>query len=94
MQFTGNYTEAFDFVSGYHVATANRSLASLSPNMIYENKGAIGGGWIFDMHFQFEAHERARLKLQLNNLLDQDGPRVVGTPPTRRNAILELILDY
>ena len=94
MQFTGNYTEAFDFVSGYHVATANRSLASLSPNMIYENKGAIGGGWIFDMHFQFEAHERARLKLQLNNLLDQDGPRVVGTPPTRRNAILEVILDY
>ena len=94
MQFTGNYTEAFDFVSGYHVATANRSLASLSPNMIYENKGAIGGGWIFDMHFQFEAHERARLKLQLNNLLDQDGPRVVGTPPTRRNAIFEVILDY
>jgi len=94
VQLTGNYTEAFDFVSGYHVATENQSLASLSPNMIYENKGAIGGGWIFDMHFQFQPIERARLKLQLNNLLDQDGPRVVGTPPTRRNIIFEVLLDY
>ena len=34
-----------------------------------------------------------RLKLQLNNLLDQDGPRVVGTPPTRRNMIFEILMD-
>ena len=34
-----------------------------------------------------------RRNLVLNNLLDQDGPRVVGTPPTRRNAIFEVLLD-
>ena len=94
MQLSGNYTEAFDFVSGYHVATENSNLASLSPNRIYDNKGPIGGGWIFDLHLQYALSERIRLKLQLNNLLDQDGPRVVGTPPIRRNTIFEILFEY
>ena len=92
-QLTANYTEEFDFVSGYHVATKNPSFTSLSPNSIYENKGPIGGGWIFDLHLQYQLNDRIRFKLQLNNLMDQDGPRVVGTPPTRRNAIFEVLLD-
>ena len=94
MQFSGNYTEAFDFVSGYHVATANRDLVSLSPNKIYDNKGPIGGGWLFDLHLQYTVNERVRLKLQLNNLADKDGPRVVGTPPIRRNGIMEIVFSY
>ena len=94
VQLTGNYTEAFDFVSGYHVATSNRDLVSLSPNKIYENKGPIGGGWLFDLHFEYTISNRARVKLQLNNLLDKDGPRVVGTPPIRRNGIVEVIFNY
>ena len=92
-QLTANYTEEFDFVSGYHVATKNPSFTSLSPNSIYDNKGPIGGGWIFDLHLQYKLNDRIRFKVQLNNLLDQDGPRVVGTPPTRRNAIFEVLLD-
>ena len=92
-QLTANYTEEFDFVSGYHVATKNPSFTSLSPNSIYDNKGPIGGGWIFDLHLQYKLNDRIRFKVQLNNLLDQDGPRVVGTPPTRRNAIFEILLD-
>jgi outer membrane receptor for ferrienterochelin and colicins len=92
-QLTANYTEEFDFVSGYHVATKNPSFTSLSPNSIYDNKGPIGGGWIFDLHLQYKLNDRVRFKVQLNNLLDQDGPRVVGTPPTRRNAIFEVLLD-
>tara|TARA_B100000886_G_scaffold97046_1_gene64399 strand:- start:4005 stop:6929 length:2925 start_codon:yes stop_codon:yes gene_type:complete len=92
-QLTANYTEEFDFVSGYHVATKNPSFTSLSPNSIYDNKGPIGGGWIFDLHLQYKLNDRVRFKMQLNNLLDQDGPRVVGTPPTRRNAIFEVLLD-
>ena len=92
-QLTANYTEEFDFVSGYHVATKNPSFTSLSPNSIYENKGPIGGGWIFDLHLQYKVNERLRVKLQLNNLLDKDGPRVVGTPPTRRNMIFEILMD-
>ena len=92
-QLTANYTEEFDFVSGYHVATKNPSFTSLSPNSIYDNKGPIGGGWIFDLHLQYKLNDRVRFKIQLNNLLDQDGPRVVGTPPTRRNAIFEVLLD-
>ena len=92
-QLTANYTEEFDFVSGYHVATKNPSFTSLSPNRIYDNKGPIGGGWIFDLHLQYKLNDRVRFKIQLNNLLDQDGPRVVGTPPTRRNAIFEVLLD-
>ena len=94
MQLTGNYTEAFDFVSGYHVATENTDLVSLSPNRIYENKGPIGGGWIFDLHTQYQLTDRVNLKLQLNNLLDEDGPRVVGTPPTKRNMIFEILFNY
>mgnify|MGYP001185630727 FL=1 len=92
-QLTANYTEEFDFVSGYHVATKNPSFTSLSPNEIYDNKGAIGGGWIFDLHFQYKLNEIIRFKLQCNNLLDQDGPRVVGTPPTKRNFIFEVLFD-
>ena len=92
-QLTANYTEEFDFVSGYHVATKNPSFTSLSPNSIYDNKGPIGGGWIFDLHLQYKLNDKVRFKIQLNNLLDQDGPRVVGTPPTRRNAIFEVLLD-
>ena len=92
-QLTANYTEEFDFVSGYHVATANENFSSLSPNSIYDNKGPIGGGWIFDLHLQYKLNDRIKLKAQLNNLLDQDGPRVVGTPPTRRNVIFEILLD-
>lgn len=94
VQLTGNYTEEFDFVSGYHVATSNRNLNSLSPNSIYENKGPIGGGWLFDLHLQYSLNDRVRFKLQMNNLLDQDGPRVVGTPPIRRNGIFEVIFKY
>jgi len=94
IQLTANYTEAFDFVSGYHVASENKNLVSLSPNRIYENKGPIGGGWIFDIHMQYNITAKIRMKLQLNNLLDQDGPRVVGTPPIKRNAILEILFDY
>ena len=94
VQFTGNFTEKFDFVSGYHVATSNRDLVSLSPNKIYENKGPIGGGWLFDLHFEYTINSRVRAKLQLNNILDKDGPRVVGTPPIRRNGIIEIILNY
>jgi len=45
------------------------------------------------LHLQYKLNDRVRFKLQLNNLLDQDGPRVVGTPPTRRNAIFEVLLD-
>ena len=92
-QLTANYTEEFDFVSGYHVATKNPSFTSLSPNSIYENKGPIGGGWIFDLHLQYKVNDRLRVKVQLNNLLDKDGPRVVGTPPTRRNMIFEILMD-
>ena len=94
IQLTGSYTQAFDFVSGYHVATANRNLASLSPNRIYENKGPIGGGWIFDLHAEYTLNDKIRLKFQLNNILDQDGPRVVGTPPMRRNMIFETLFNF
>ena len=93
-QLSANYTEKFDFVSGYHVATINTNYASLSPNKIYENKGPIGGGFIFDLHLEYTLNNRVRFKMQLNNLLDQDGPRVVGTPPLKRNAILEVIFNY
>ncbi len=94
IQLTGSYTQAFDFVSGYHVATENRNLVSLSPNRIYDNKGPIGGGWIFDLHTEYTLNGRIRLKLQLNNILDQDGPRVVGTPPMRRNMIFETLFNF
>ena len=93
-QLSANYTEKFDFVSGYHVATNNRDLASLSPNKIYENKGPIGGGWIFDLHLEYTFNNWVRIKIQLNNILDQDGPRVVGTPPLKRNAIFEAVFSY
>ena len=92
-QLTANYTESFDFVSGYHVATENENFSSLSPNKIYDNKGPIGGGWIFDLHLQYKLSERIRFKLQCNNLMDQDGPRVVGTPPTKRNFIFEVLVN-
>jgi len=45
------------------------------------------------LHLQYKLNDRIKLKAQLNNLLDQDGPRVVGTPPTRRNVIFEILLD-
>ena len=93
VQLTGNYTEKFDFISGFHYATEDRS-PGISPNKIYENKGPIGGGWLFDLHTQYSLNEKVRFKIQLNNLLDQDGPRVVGTPPIRRNAIFEMIFNF
>ena len=61
---------------------------------IYDNKGPIGGGWIFDLHTEYTLNGRIRLKLQLNNILDQDGPRVVGTPPMRRNMIFETLFNF
>ena len=88
------FSEEFDFVSGYHVATKDKNIFSLSPNSIYENRGPIAGGIIVDIHIQYVFNNRLKTKLQLNNLFDQDGPRVVGTPPTRRNGIIELILNY
>ena len=93
MQFTGNYTEKFDFISDNHYTTSDRN-PGISPNKIYENKGPIGGGWLFDLHSQYSLSDKIRFKIQLNNLLDQDGPRVVGTPPIRRNAIFEVIFNF
>ena len=46
------------------VATENENFSSLSPNKIYDNKGPIGGGWIFDLHLQYKLSERIRFKLQ------------------------------
>ena len=94
VQLSGSYAEEFDFVSGYHVATEDTNLVSLSPNSIYDNQGAMGGGWIVDLHLEYTISNKVRLKLQLNNLFDQDGPRVVGTPPMRRNGILEVLFNY
>ena len=94
VQLTANFSEEFDFVSGYHVATKDKNIFSLSPNSIYENRGPIAGGIVVDIHIQYVFNNRLKTKLQLNNLFDQDGPRVVGTPPTRRNGIIELILNY
>ena len=87
------YSSQFDFVSGYHVSTSDPDMISLSPNSFYENSGAIGGNFLIDLAFSYRINNYV-LRLALNNLSDKDGPRLVSTPPLRRNMMTEFVYEF
>ena len=87
------YTSKFDFVSGYHVNTSNLDLISLSPNYFYENSGAIGGNVLMDLILSYD-FKNYIFRLALNNINDKDGPRLVSTPPLRRNFQTEIVYSF
>ena len=87
------YTSKFDFVSGYHVNTNNSDLISLSPNYFYENSGSIGGNILIDFILNYDL-KNYTFRLALNNITDKDGPRLVSTPPLRRNFQTEIVYSF
>ena len=87
------YTSKFDFVSGYHVNTDDLDIISLSPNYFYENLGSIGGNLLIDLAISYDIKSYT-LRLSLNNITDKDGPRLVSTPPLRRNFQTEVIYSF
>jgi hypothetical protein len=87
------YSSQFDFVSGYHVSTSDPNMISLSPNSFYDNSGAIGGNILIDLAFSYRINNYV-LRLALNNLSDKDGPRLVSTPPLRRNMMTEFVYEF
>ena len=91
MSFT--YTSKFDFISGYHVNSDDLDLISLSPNQFYNNTGPIGGNLIVNLAISYSFKDYI-IKVALNNLTDKDGPRLVSTPPLRRNFQTEFVYEY
>ena len=87
------YTSKFDFISGYHVNTDDVNIISLSPNQFYNNPGSIGGNIIIDLSISYSFNDYV-FRLALNNLTDQDGPRLVSTPPLRRNFQTEFVYEF
>ena len=87
------YASKFDFVSGYHVSTDDRDMISLSPNQFYDNLGAIGGNLLVDMTLAYSFKDYV-IRVALNNLTDKDGPRLVSTPPLRRNFQTEFVYEF
>ena len=87
------YNEKFDFISGYHVSSDDTDLISLSPNRFYENLGSIGGNIIFDISLSYDLNAYV-FRIALHNLTDKDGPRLVSTPPLRRNFQAELAYEF
>ncbi len=87
------YTSKFDFISGYHVNTANSNIISLSPNQFYDNPGPIGGNILVDLSISYSFSDYV-FRFALNNITDQDGPRLVSTPPLRRNFQTEFVYEF
>ena len=87
------YTSKFDFISGYHVNTDDVNIISLSPNQFYNNPGSIGGNILIDLSISYSFNDYV-FRLALNNLTDQDGPRLVSTPPLRRNFQTEFVYEF
>ncbi len=87
------YTSKFDFISGYHVNTDDVNIISLSPNQFYNNPGSIGGNILIDLSVSYSFNDYV-FRLALNNLTDQDGPRLVSTPPLRRNFQTEFVYEF
>ena len=87
------YTSKFDFISGYHVNTDDVNIISLSPNQFYNNPGSIGGNILIDLSISYSFNNYV-FRLALNNLTDQDGPRLVSTPPLRRNFQTEFVYEF
>ena len=87
------YTSKFDFVSGYHVNTDDSDIISLSPNYFYENPGSIGGNILIDLALSYDI-KNYKLRFSLNNITDKDGPRLVSTPPLRRNFQTEVVYSF
>ena len=59
----------------------------------YDNSGAIGGNILIDLAFSYRLDNYV-LRLALNNLSDKDGPRLVSTPPLRRNMMTEFVYEF
>ena len=91
MSFT--YTSKFDFISGYHVNSDDLDLISLSPNQFYNNPGSIGGNPIVNLAISYSFKDYI-IRVALNNLTDKDGPRLVSTPPLRRNFQTEFVYEF
>ena len=87
------YSSKFDFISGYHVNTDDLDLISLSPNQFYNNTGPIGGNLIVNLAISYSFKDYI-IKVALNNLTDKDGPRLVSTPPLRRNFQTEFVYEF
>ena len=87
------YSSKFDFISGYHVNTDDVNIISLSPNQFYNNPGSIGGNILIDLSISYSFNNYV-FRLALNNLTDQDGPRLVSTPPLRRNFQTEFVYEF
>ena len=87
------YSSKFDFISGYHVNTDDVNIISLSPNQFYNNPGSIGGNILIDLSISYSFNDYV-FRLALNNLTDQDGPRLVSTPPLRRNFQTEFVYEF
>ncbi len=85
-----NYASKFDFVSGYHVGTENRNITSLSPNLIYENEGSLGGNILLNLKFRYLLNDNISIRLILNNITNKDGPRILGTPRIVRSYLLDI----
>ena len=85
-----NYVSKFDFVSGYHVGTENRNISSLSPNLIYENEGPLGGNILMNLKLRYDINDKISIRFILNNITNKDGPRILGTPRIVRSYLLDL----
>ena len=90
VQLTANFSEEFDFVSGYHVGTENRNTSSLSPNLIYSNEGALGGNVLINLKFRYLFNNNISIRFMLNNITNKDGPRILGTPRIVRNYLFDV----
>ena len=73
--------------------TDDLDIISLSPNYFYENPGSIGGNLLIDLTISYDVKSYT-LRLNLNNITDKDGPRLVSTPPLRRNFQTEVIYSF
>ena len=73
--------------------TDDLDIISLSPNYFYENPGSIGGNLLIDLAISYDV-KSCILRLSLNNITDKDGPRLVSTPPLRRNFQTEVIYSF
>ena len=89
-----NYVSKFDFVSGYHVGTENREIASLSPNLIYENEGPLGGNILMNLKLKYDINDKISIRFILNNITNKDGPRILGTPRIVRNYLMDLNYSF
>ena len=89
-----NYVSKFDFVSGYHVGTENRDIASLSPNLIYENEVPLGGNILMNLKLRYDINDKISIRFILNNITNKDGPRILGTPRIVRNYLMDLNYSF